>query len=112
SGTFSLKCQWGRALPLNMRMVTGTWSASITATSRMVSDEQYNTSGSLKRIESTILSCECCRAHTQYFLRSRASEQAHRRFGSIFFLKLLPFPGQRHSLVDVGTGRQRFVEGI
>ena len=29
-----------------------------------------------------------------------------------FFLKLLPFPGQRHSLVDVGTERQRFVEGI
>jgi hypothetical protein len=27
-------------------------------------------------------------------------------------LNLLPFPGQRHSLVDVGTGRQRFVEGI
>ena len=39
SGTFSLKGQWGRAFPLNMRMVTGTWSASITATSRMVSDE-------------------------------------------------------------------------
>ena len=31
---------------------------------------------------------------------------------AFFFLKLLPFPGQRHSLVDVGTGRQRFVEGI
>ena len=31
---------------------------------------------------------------------------------AIFFLKLLPFPGQRHSLEDVGTGRQRFVEGI
>src|SRR5439155_20443048 len=62
----------GDAFPLNMRMVTGTWSASITATSRMVSDEQYNTSGSLKRIESTILSCEWCRAHHQSFLRQRS----------------------------------------
>src|SRR6185436_13175808 len=31
---------------------------------------------------------------------------------AFFFLKLLPFPGQRHSLADVGTGRQRFIEGI
>jgi hypothetical protein len=31
---------------------------------------------------------------------------------AIFFLKLLPFAGQRHSLADVGTGRQHFVEGI
>jgi hypothetical protein len=41
---------------------------------------------------------------------SRGAEVA--KHVAIFALKLLPFAGQRHSLADVGTGRQRFVEGI
>ena len=47
--------------------------------------------------------------HRRRILRVTCSTNCCGLMRAFFFLKLLPFPGQRHSLVDVGIERQRFL---